>query len=451
MHRESKENKFIIIATIITAIGSFLFGYDTGVISGAILFIKVQFSLNAGQEGFVVSSVLIGALIGAITGGTLTDRLGRKKVIIYSGVLFIVGAIIAALAVNIPMFVSGRIIAGLGVGTASFASPLYIAEVAPPKARGKLVSVSQLLITIGIVIAYLIDFAFAPSSNWRAMFALAAIPGLALALGMYFMPESPRWLVSKDKINTAISVLKEIRDSGVENEINGIEKELSEEKKSWKELFSPDVKIALLIGTLLAIFQQVTGINTVIYYAPTILQLAGFSSASVSILGTVGIGIVNVVMTIIALNLIDKTGRRPLLIISIIGMVITLFLLGYFFMVESKSLTTVALISLIGYVASFAIGLGPVFWLLTSEIFPLSVRGIASSFVAFINWTFNFIVALTFPDLIVTIGKTYTFWVYGIVGIIALLFILRYVPETRGLSLEQIQALLSKKFGKKSN
>ncbi|WP_252896985.1 sugar porter family MFS transporter [Metallosphaera hakonensis] len=346
------------------------------------------------------------------------------------------------------MLVSGRIIAGLGVGTASFASPLYIAEVSPPKARGKLVSVSQLLITIGIVVSYLTDFVLAPSANWRAMFALAVIPGFALALGMFFMPESPRWLVAKTRINEAINVLKEIRDSGVDKEVEQIEKELAEEKKSWKELFSPVVKTALIIGVLLAIFQQVTGINTVIYYAPTILQLAGFSSASVSILGTVGIGIVNVIMTVIALSLIDKLGRRPLLIASLSGMTVTLFLLGYFFLIGSKSLSTVALLSLIGYVAFFAIGLGPVFWLLISEIFPLSVRGIASSFAAFVNWTANFVVALTFPDLIINIGKTYTFWVYGIVSIIAIIFIIRYVPETKGLSLEQIQALLAKKISK---
>ncbi|AWS00393.1 sugar porter family MFS transporter [Metallosphaera hakonensis JCM 8857 = DSM 7519] len=446
MPQRSKEGTFIVIATIITAIGSLLFGYDTGVISGAILFIKVQFSLSPAEEGFVVSAVLIGALVGAITGGPFTDRLGRKKVIIYSGVLFIIGALVPAIAVNVPMLVSGRIIAGLGVGTASFASPLYIAEVSPPKARGKLVSVSQLLITIGIVVSYLTDFVLAPSANWRAMFALAVIPGFALALGMFFMPESPRWLVAKTRINEAINVLKEIRDSGVDKEVEQIEKELAEEKKSWKELFSPVVKTALIIGVLLAIFQQVTGINTVIYYAPTILQLAGFSSASVSILGTVGIGIVNVIMTVIALSLIDKLGRRPLLIASLSGMTVTLFLLGYFFLIGSKSLSTVALLSLIGYVAFFAIGLGPVFWLLISEIFPLSVRGIASSFAAFVNWTANFVVALTFPDLIINIGKTYTFWVYGIVSIIAIIFIIRYVPETKGLSLEQIQALLAKKF-----
>ncbi|WP_449461714.1 sugar porter family MFS transporter [Tardisphaera miroshnichenkoae] len=447
--REGKN--FVYLAALTTSIGSLLFGYDTGVISGAILFVKKQFMLNSATEGIVVSSVLVGALLGAASGGLLADRLGRRKSIIAAGILFTIGAVVAALAPDSVLLVAGRVITGLGVGLASFTSPLYISEISPSNIRGKLVSLAQFVLTIGIVVAYLIDFALAPSSNWRAMFGLAVIPGLALVIGMALMPESPRWLIDKGKYDQALSVLQEIHETKDQAlaQVDKIKKELEEEKTGWRELLAPDVKPMLLIGALLAVFQQVTGINTVIYYAPTIFQMAGFVSASAAIFATVGVGAVNVAVTFVALSLIDRLGRRPLLILSLSGMVASLVVLAFAFSSHFSFTGPLAAISLMAYVGFFAIGLGPVFWLLISEIYPLSIRGLATSMAALTNWASNFVVALTFLLLIAALGNTGTFLMYAVLGIAALIFIMKYVPETKDLSLETIQQDIMDRFGAK--
>lgn len=443
---------FVYLAALTTSIGSLLFGYDTGVISGAILFVKQQFQLSASTEGIVVSSVLIGALLGAASGGVLADRLGRRKSIIIAGILFTVGAIAAAVAPNSALLVVGRIVTGLGVGLASFTSPLYISEISPSNVRGKLVSLAQFVLTIGIVVAYLIDFALAPASNWRAMFGLAVVPGLALVIGMALMPESPRWLIDKGHYDQAMVVLQQVHDTkeAAQAEVDRIKKELAEEKTGWKELFAPDVKPMLVIGVLLAVFQQVTGINTVIYYAPTIFQLAGFFSASAAIFATVGVGAVNVIVTLVALMLIDRLGRRPLLIVSLSGMVASLALLATAFSSRFPFTGSLAAISLMAYVGFFAIGLGPVFWLLISEIYPLSVRGLATSMAALTNWASNFVVALTFLLLVQALGKTGTFLLYAVLGVAALVFVMKYVPETKDLSLEVIQQDIMERIGAKA-
>ncbi len=447
--REGKN--FVYMAALTTSIGSLLFGYDTGVISGAILFVKKQFLLDSAAEGIVVSSVLIGALLGAASGGLLADKLGRRKSIIIAGMLFTIGALVAAVAPDSALLVAGRVITGLGVGLASFTSPLYISEISPSNIRGKLVSLAQFILTIGIVVAYLIDFALAPSSNWRAMFGLVMIPGLALVIGMSLMPESPRWLIDKGKYDQALLVLQEIHETKEQAlaHVDKIKKELAEEKTGWHELLAPDVKPMLVIGALLAIFQQVTGINTVIYYAPTIFQMAGFVSASAAIFATVGVGAVNVAVTFVALSLIDKLGRRPLLILSLSGMVASLVVLAFAFSSRFSFTGPLAAFSLMAYVGFFAIGLGPVFWLLISEIYPLSIRGLATSMAALTNWASNFVVALTFLLLIAALGSTGTFLLYAVLGVAALLFVMKYVPETKDLSLEVIQQDIMNRFGAK--
>jgi len=348
--------------------------------------------------------------------------------------------------------VVGRIVTGLGVGLASFTSPLYISEISPSNVRGKLVSLAQFVLTIGIVVAYLIDFALAPASNWRAMFGLAVVPGLALVIGMALMPESPRWLIDKGHYDQAMVVLQQVHDTkeAAQAEVDRIKKELAEEKTGWKELFAPDVKPMLVIGVLLAVFQQVTGINTVIYYAPTIFQLAGFFSASAAIFATVGVGAVNVIVTLVALMLIDRLGRRPLLIVSLSGMVASLALLATAFSSRFPFTGSLAAISLMAYVGFFAIGLGPVFWLLISEIYPLSVRGLATSMAALTNWASNFVVALTFLLLVQALGKTGTFLLYAVLGVAALVFVMKYVPETKDLSLEVIQQDIMERIGAKA-
>jgi SP family galactose:H+ symporter-like MFS transporter len=435
--------KFVTIAAAISAMGGLLFGYDTGVISGAILFVKQDFSLSAITEGFVVSAVLLGAIGGAIFGGTLADHFGRRKIIILAAVIFALGGIGTALAMNIAWLILGRIIVGMAIGVASFAAPLYISEVSPAPIRGKLVSLNQLAITIGIVVSYLIGYALSGSRNWRMMFGLAAVPSTLLGIGMLVMPESPRWLVSHDLLNKAPRVLRKIRaSSAVGNELADIQHDLAQQSGSWAELFSPLVKPALLIGIGLAVFQQITGINTIIYYAPTIFQFAGVESSSAAILATVGVGAVNMIITILAMYLLDRVGRKPLLMIGLTGMILSLVVLGAVFMApDFVSMHSWIVISgLMLFVASFAIGLGPVFWLLISEIYPLKIRGMAMGIASVANWGANLIVALTFLSLAQAIGKSGTFWLYGIISIGSLFFVHFLVPETKGHSLEAIQS-----------
>ncbi len=277
-------NRFVYVVAVISALGGLLFGYDTGVISGAILFIQQKFALSSLYIGIVISAVLIGAVIGAAIGGDLADHVGRRKMIISAAVIFALGAIGTALTPNVGLLIIGRIVVGIAIGIASETTPLYISEVAPPKMRGSLVSLNQLAITIGIVVSYLVDFGLADVQGWRYMLGLAVVPAAILGLGMLFLPDTPRWLVNHNESDKARTVLKRIRGkTDVEEELGDIQKSLKEQKAGRAELFSPLVKPALMIGVSLAIFQQVTGINTVIYYAPKIFQFAGISSASSAI------------------------------------------------------------------------------------------------------------------------------------------------------------------------
>jgi sugar porter (SP) family MFS transporter len=336
-----------------------------------------------------------------------------------------------------------RIIAGAAIGVASFVAPLYISEIAPVAIRGKLVSINQVALTSGIVISYLIDYAFAGSQEWRWMFAMAVVPAAAFGIGLLFIPDSPRWLAGRGHTDKARAVLKRIRaPAEVESELADIQHGASQQKGEWSELFSPLLRMAMIVGVGLAIAQQLTGINTVIYYAPTIFKFAGFSSASVAILASVGIGVVNVALTIVAMQLIDRIGRRPLLLVSLAGMTLSLVVLGLAFSLPqlSGSLGWIAVASLMVYVGSFAVGLGPVFWLVLSEIYPLRIRGRAMSVGTVANWSANLIVALSFLTLTQVMGKAATFWLYGLISIGAWLFAFFLVPETKGKTLEQIEA-----------
>ena len=441
--KEDNSSGFVYVAAAISAFGGMLFGYDTGVISGAILFISKDFSLTQLQVEIVVSCVLIGALIGAMTGGVLADRFGRRRVIIATATLFVGGAIVTALSPTFTLLISGRIIVGTAIGVASFTTPLYISEVSPVKIRGRLVSINQVALTSGIVISYLVDYALADIQGWRWMFGLAAVPAAILAVGMFWLPESPRWLVSKNLIDSARTVLERIRRTkDVGTELEDIQSSLAVQSGGWRDLFTPLIRPALIVGVGLAILQQITGINTVIYYAPMIFEFTGAKSASASILATIGVGVVNGAMTVVALLLVDRMGRRPLLLIGLTGMIIGLGVLGLAFQLPSLSgsLGWIAEISLMLYVGAFAIGLGPVFWLLISEIYPLKIRGVAMSVATSANWGANLFVALTFLTLIQATGRSSTFWIYGLVGVGAWLFTWFYIPETKGRSLEDIES-----------
>jgi sugar porter (SP) family MFS transporter len=433
----------VYVAAAISALGGMLFGYDIGVISGAILFIKKQFTLSSGMEEIVVSSVLLGSLIGAGLGGALADRVGRRRLSIATAIVFCLGAAGAALAPDTAWLITARVLAGIAIGVASFVSPLYISEIAPTAIRGKLVSINQVALTSGIVISYLVDYAFAPSQGWRWMFALAILPAAAFGIGLFFIPDSPRWLAGRGHMDAARAVLQKIRGPGeIDSEMKDIEGSLSQQKAGWAELCSKLLRSAMLVGIGLAIAQQVTGINTVIYYAPTIFKFAGLSSSSSAILASVGVGIVNVLLTVVAMQWIDRVGRRPLLLISLAGMALSLFVLGGAFLLPQfkGALGWIAVGSLMSYVGFFAFGLGPVFWLILSEIYPLRIRGRAMSVGTAFNWLSNLIVALTFLTLTTAIGKSGAFFLFGAITVGAWFFAWFLVPETKGKSLEQIEA-----------
>jgi MFS transporter, SP family, galactose:H+ symporter len=438
------ESKFVYIAAAFAALGGLLFGYDTGVISGAELFIKNDFTLSTFALEVIVSGVLAGAATGALAGGRLADKFGRRKLLIATAIIFAAGAILCTVANSANTLIVGRIIVGLGIGLSSGTVPVYISEVSPANARGWQVSLFQLAITVGILLAYVVDYAFAKIEGWRWMFGLAVVPAAIFALGMIYLPESPRWLAMKGHRDKAREVLVRIRGtSDVEAEMDEVESTIGEIKESGKisELLAPALRPALIVGIGLAVFQQVTGINTVIYYAPIILQSAGISSASGAILATAGIGVVNVIMTIVSMRLIDRVGRKPLLLTGIAGMTISLGVLSLSFHIsmQSGALAWAAVISMMTYVASFAISLGPIFWLLISEIYPLKIRSSSEGLAATFNWGSNLVVTLTFLTLVQRMGASQTFLLYGLFAVAAWIFSFKFVPETKGRTLEEIE------------
>src|SRR3989449_3895124 len=436
---------FVYVAAVFAALGGLLFGYDTGVISGALIFIKREFGLSTAAEEIVVSGVLLGATIGAIFGGKAADRSGRRRVLLVTAAIFGIGALASAVAPSPAILIASRVVLGSAIGLASTNIPVYLSEVAPPQARGWVVSLFQLAVTVGIVVAYLTDYAFAGVEGWRWMLGLAVAPALVFGTGMFFLPETPRWLIRGGQHEVAHRVLVRIREvPDVNVEIEEIKASLAQQTESgrWVDLLSRQVRPALVVGLGLAIFQQITGINTVIYYAPKILQTGGFNSASGAILATVGVGVVNVGMTIIAMFLVDRAGRRPLLLVGIAGMIITLGGLGLSFRISNPSgqVAWVAVICLMGYVASFAISLGPIFWLLIAEIYPLKIRGLAEGTAATFNWGSNLIVSLTFLTLVEQLGASSTFLLYAFASVASWLFAYYLAPETKGRTLEEIEA-----------
>jgi sugar porter (SP) family MFS transporter len=432
----------VIAAAAITALGGLLFGYDTGVVSGALLFLKNDFGgLSNIQQELVTSLLLIGAVVGAIAAGRVADRVGRKLTVLGTAVVFVAGVLLAALTPTYPVLLIARIVIGLAVGSASMVVPLYIGEFAPPKVRGALVSLNQLAITTGILVSYLVDYGLSSTANWRLMFGLAAIPAVALFIGMLFQRESPHWLVEQGRDDEARAVLRQLRaPDQVEPEIAEV-REISRGKASARDLLAPAIRPALLTGVALAVFQQITGINTVIYYAPSLLHDAGLGSSS-ALLANVGIGAVNVGMTIVAIRLLDRTGRRPLLIGGSIGMAIGMFATAFAFIGGSHltgARAIVAIAGLVVYTGSFAIGLGPVFWLLIAEIYPLRVRGAAMSVASTANWGANFVVTISFLTLLSAIGGTGVFLLFACLTLVALVYFWRKVPETKGRSLQEIE------------
>jgi len=450
---QAKRN--VVVTAAIAGLAGLLFGYDTGIIAGALLTITPEFSLTNFQAGMVVGAVPIGAVGGAWFASRGSDRYGRRSLILASAAIFIVGAIASGIAEQSSLLIISRVVIGFGIGVASAVAPVYISEVAPSNMRGSLVTFFQLAVTVGILLAYLVGLAFSNvDEGWRWMLGLGAVPALFLFVGVLRLPQSPRWLIMQGRHDDAAAALRRVRPDGQE----ALELELEEIRTSmtrgvetggWRDLLRPAVKAALLVGIGLAILQQITGINTVIYYAPTIIQDTGIDSDSSAILASLGVGIVNVLMTIVAVKLLDKQGRRTMLFIGVAGMSLSLFLLGGAFIGDTGTLTTIIAIgSLMLFVSSFAISLGPIFWLLNAEIYPLSVRSKAASAGTMTNWFFNFAVSLTFLPLIAAAGQTGAFWIYGSVGLVTLWFCWKFVPETKGRSLEQIETIFQRRADK---
>ena len=439
-------NVLLVRICIIAAIGGLLFGYDTGVISGALLYIKGDLNADKFEQEAIVSALLLGAMLGALLSGYLADAISRKWTKVLSGSIYVIGALGCALSVSAWMLIGFRFLLGISVGTASFVAPLYISEVSPPKVRGGLVSFNQLAVTTGILVAYIVDFLFKGlDNNWRWMLGLAAIPGAALAIGMLTVPQTPRWLVEHHHENGAHHVLDRLRsddpDADVEEELEDIRKAGEEERGTRvADLLKPRIRPLLIIGLGLAIFQQFVGINTVIYYAPTILSDTGLSKSS-SITQTVFVGITNVVFTVVAVLLLDRLGRRKLLLTGTIGLILSLALLGVYFMSSTlqQQAGYVALVALLVYIASFAIGLGPVFWLMISEIYPTGIKSKAMSVSTIANWGANFLVAATFLSLATAITRQGTFFLYTGIAVLAFVFFAARVPETKDRTLEDIQ------------
>ncbi len=434
----------VIVTAATAGLAGLLFGYDTGVIAGALLQITPDFGLGSFESGLVVGAVPIGAVLGAWIASSTADRYGRRSLILAAGIIFIIGAIVSALSPDTLILVASRVVIGVAIGVASAVAPVYISEVAPPDIRGRLVTFFQLAVTVGILVAYLVGLGFANTDEgWRWMLGVGAIPALALVIGIVRLPPSPRWLLMVNREDDARAALHRVRTEGpeqIELEIKEIQASMAVSEGSWRDLLAPAVKAALVVGIGLAILQQITGINTVIYYAPTIIQATGIDSDFSSILASLGVGIINVVMTVVALRLLDSKGRREMLFIGVSGISLSLFLLGLAFLIgaDKTFATVMAIGSLMLFVSSFAISLGPIFWLLNAEIYPLSVRSKAASAGTMTNWFFNFLVSLTFLPLIDLLSRTGAFWFYGAIGLVTLWFCWKFVPETKGRSLEQI-------------
>lgn len=440
-------SRHVVLVAAVTALGGLLFGYDTGVVSGALLFLHRDFGpVSSFDKELVVSLLLVGAVVGALGAGRVADRVGRRPTLLATAVVFILGVLAAAFSPSLGVLIAMRFVIGLAVGSASEVVPLFIGEAAPPKLRGALVSFNQLALTIGILVSFLVDYALAGTQDWRLMFGLAAIPATMLFIGMIFQDESPHWLIRKGRIDEARRVLAKVRPAdAVETEIQDVQS-LDTAKRRLRDLFQPSLRKVILVGVILAALQQVTGINTIIYYLPTLLKSAGFGSGS-ALLANVGNGIVNVGLTVVAIRLIDRVGRRPLLIGGLCGMTVGLLVVAIDFAVGGSHLHGTGAIVAVGaflfYTGSFAIGLGPVFWLLISEIYPVDVRGQAMSLATMTNWGANFIVTISFLTLLDTIHGFGTFFLFALLALFAVLYCALRVPETKGESLQQIERELT--------
>lgn len=440
----------VLLIAIIAATGGLLFGFDTGVISGALPFLKDHWQLSDASMEWLTTAVLIGAVIGAVSSGKLSDLLGRKRMIIINALIFATGAVGCGYAGSVNWLIAMRILVGIAIGITSYVVPMYIAEISPAANRGKLVTLNQLMITIGLLASYITDYLFSDNANsnsWRWMFLIGLLPALILLVGMIFLPETSRWLISRGRFQEGRRVLERIEDSAlVDHTLEELKKdiELSAERGSeTKEILRPWLRPALIITVGIFFFQQFSGVNTIIYYSPIIFKMAGITSNSSSILPAIVIGLVNVIACFISVMLLDRVGRRKLYMVGIIGMIPSLALAGACFFFKDQlgsSLLYLSVGSIVCFIFFINISLSPLGWLLISEIYPISVRGVGMSIGSLSHWGFNAIIAFTFLKLVNGIGIASTFWLYASVCVFGLVWGFYYIPETKGRSLEDIEA-----------
>ncbi|MDP1814997.1 MAG: sugar porter family MFS transporter [Leadbetterella sp.] len=442
------KNTIIYFIAAVAATGGLLFGFDTGVINVALPSLREQLQLTPSQESMVVGAVLFGAMFGPFISGFLTDKLGRKKINIIASLVFVVGSILAAIAPDTNSLIAGRLLLGLAIGIVAATVPLYLAELSPKDKRGRMVTFFQLAITLGILLSYVVGYIFGDAENaWRMMFWAGFVPAIILFVGMLLVPESPRWLLTKGRNEEALKVLNQLRtpDEAVAeyNETLKLLEEEKQNKSSWMELFMPKLRIPLFIGIGIFAIQQFSGINAIIYYSTDIFK--SLFSDSQATLATVGVGIVNSLATILGMQFLDKWGRKPLLFTGLIGTAVCLGTVGLAFLFESSLPAALRQMMLVGgiytYIIFFAISLGPLGWLLISEVYPLKIRGFASSMGSFNHWFFDLMVAISFPLMRATsLGKNGgIFFIYMIVVLLGLFFAKFVVFETKGLSLEDIE------------
>jgi SP family galactose:H+ symporter-like MFS transporter len=440
----------VLLIAIIAATGGLLFGFDTGVISGALPFLKDNWSLNDRSIALLTTGVLFGAVIGALFSGRLADRLGRKKMIIVNALIFAVGAVGCGYAPSIGMLIAMRVVVGVAIGITSYVVPMYIAEISPVAHRGMLVTLNQLMITIGLLASYIADYFLshnADPGSWRAMFLVGTIPALVLLVGMFFLPETSRWLISVGKYNEGRKVLEQMEEpalvgSTFEEIRRDLERNRNAKATGLRELLQPWLRPALIITVGIFFFQQFSGVNTIVYYSPIIFKMAGITSNSASILPAIVIGVVNVAACFISVLYLDKAGRRRLYLIGISGMIPSLVLAGACFFFRDRlgsSLIYLSVGSIVCFIFFINISLSPLGWLLISEIYPTSARSVGMSIGSLSHWGFNAIIAFTFLRMVNGLGLAATFWVYAAVCVLGLVWGYYYIPETRGKSLEEIE------------
>ncbi len=428
----------------LAALAGLLFGLDIGVIAGALPFIAHEFQITSQQQEWVVSSMMFGAAVGAIGSGWLSYRLGRKYSLMIGAVLFVIGSLCSAFAPNNDVLLISRVLLGLAVGIASFTAPLYLSEIAPERIRGSMISMYQLMITIGILGAYLSDTAFSYSGSWRWMLGIITLPALLLFVGVFFLPRSPRWLASRGRDAEARKVLEMLRDTTeqAKAELDEIRESLKIKQSGWS-LFkdNKNFRRAVYLGVLLQVMQQFTGMNVIMYYAPKIFDLAGFASTAQQMWGTVIVGLVNVLATFIAIGLVDRWGRKPTLKLGFLVMAIGMGTLGTMMNIgmDTPAAQYFAILMLLMFIIGFAMSAGPLIWVLCSEIQPLKGRDFGITCSTTVNWIANMIVGATFLTMLNTLGSAHTFWIYAGLNLVFIFITIALIPETKNISLEHIE------------